>query len=313
MLALHRTDGDRSYITGEVIEERFYTFGGVARECFSLTEDEAEEKRRDLTLEIAEISSPRELETFVNKGENLAGFHLVVHFVPKLNGKRVKPQLASRLVVEKLAERMLETGKMDRESLRRSLEDIRGGAALAGWIFETDVHETLARGCTLELRRLPSKEATSANNYRELNETMMIQDGGKMSELVVIPKGEPDVFTLKNLSAAAATRGPYHKPEKKQFESIGGFYIPNMEPGKDLEVTQQKLIEWNARPENRVILVHTTISKHSSVDTSGMLNVLRKLGLVEAVKDKPERVALVFIVPDPIAANLNDRRLATIP
>ncbi|KAG1713163.1 hypothetical protein DVH05_028503 [Phytophthora capsici] len=76
-----------------------------------------------------------------------------------------------------------------------------------------------------------------------------------------------------------------------------------MEPGNDLEETKQRLIEWNKKPENRLILVQATISESHPVNASGILDVLEKLGLKEAVKAHPERVALVFIVPEPKLAS----------
>ncbi|KAL3670263.1 hypothetical protein V7S43_004576 [Phytophthora oleae] len=131
---LKRSDG--SDITANNIEERYYAFCGVARECFLLEEDKVKEKREDIITVVADISSPRELEDFVRKGKNLASYHGVVHLIPEMNGRWDKPQLASAFVVEKLGERMLQAEKVDKESLRRSLADIPGGAAVAEWIVQ---------------------------------------------------------------------------------------------------------------------------------------------------------------------------------
>ncbi|KAG1713151.1 hypothetical protein DVH05_000874 [Phytophthora capsici] len=287
---------DESCITDEVIEKRFYTFGGVARECFYLSEDLVVENRHELIKQIGKISNLEDLRTLLSGNENAAVCHRILQFKAK-HGKRTATSLSSPFVVEELGKRMLKIVKGKRDDILQSLQDIPEGTALAGWTFEIGVHEKLARGCKLQLRPLPSKRSTPGS-----------QDTSTFEKLT-IKEGETDEFTLKDLSPVTATKGPYHKPKNKQFESIDGFYIPKMEPGVDLEETKQRLIEWNKKPENRLILVQATISESHPVNASGILDVLEKLGLKEAVKAHPERVALVFIVPEPKVASYKRQKI----
>ncbi|KAG7375845.1 hypothetical protein PHYPSEUDO_015130 [Phytophthora pseudosyringae] len=45
-----------------------------------------------------------------------------------------------------------------------------------------------------------------------------------------------------------------------------------------------------------------TISKTHPVNASGIISVLKNLGLLEAVKSNPRQAALLFVVPEDIAA-----------
>ncbi|KAK1941314.1 hypothetical protein P3T76_007180 [Phytophthora citrophthora] len=299
-LALQRRDEDKAYITSDVIKKRFYTFGGAARECFLLTEKLVNEKRNYLLTRIGYLANLEDVRTLLRRNETAEVCHRLLQFEAE-HGDLIKTDLASPFVAQELERRIFEMVDGKREELLKCLQVIPKGVTLGGWMFEMEVHETLGRGCKLQLRPLPSNSKVSKRG--EHTQALTFQD-------LTIEMGETDELALKNLSAQNATLGPYHKPESEQFESIDGFYIPKMEPGKGSDETQRMLIDWNANPKNRLTLFQTTIAKNHPVNASGIINVLDKLGLVEAVKAHPERVALVFIVKKAeIAANYQRQKI----
>ncbi|KAG7375844.1 hypothetical protein PHYPSEUDO_015129 [Phytophthora pseudosyringae] len=220
---------ESSGITDEVVEARFNTFGGVARECFLPTRL-CDDMQRELVTEIKQISDPGELENLCDGMPNREVCHRVLHYVPGDSKMWADTQLASPFVVEKVAQRMLRGVENNREKLRTALKGIPQGASLRGWLLETGVHEGLQRGCELKARLLQDNGTTgnSDNSDDQLQQTFQIAESH-----------QPDEFKLKDLSPAAATRGPYHKPESDQFESIDGFYLPKMD---STEVTAPQLV-----------------------------------------------------------------------
>ncbi|KAG7390842.1 hypothetical protein PHYPSEUDO_006664 [Phytophthora pseudosyringae] len=279
---------ESSNITDVAVEARFNTFGGVARECFLTTQFLVNKARSELVTEIKKISNPGELKNLCDGRSNRNDCHRLLHYVPDESTMLPETQLASPFVVEKLAQHMLEGVENDRDRLRTELKGIPQGASLRGWLFETGVHEGLQRGCKLQARLLQDND-TPGNS--DINDVQLEQT----FEIAESP--QPDEFKLKDLSPAAAMRGPYHKPESDQFESIDGFYLPKMD---STEVTAPQLVVWNAI--NLLILFQITISKTHPVNASGIISVLKKLGLLKAVKSNPRQAALLFVVPEDIAA-----------
>lgn len=216
LLALHKAGSDVSNSTGEVIEERFDTFGGVARECFLLEEIDILNCRNDLANAIDLITNPRTLLGLVAliKGQKTSDCHHVLHWVPlpEMKGKVVITLLAYTFVKEELAERLMKMPKEDRDQLRKSLAGFPNVAAFDGWLFEIVVHETLGRGCTLQLRPLPSKEAIPGRRKR--NQAPTASKDMKLEPLE-IEEGEIDEFKLEDLSPEMATLGPYHQTMSK--------------------------------------------------------------------------------------------------
>ncbi|KAG7376474.1 hypothetical protein PHYPSEUDO_013319 [Phytophthora pseudosyringae] len=286
---------ESSGITDEVVEARFNTFGGVARECFLTTQFLVKKALREMVKEIKEISNPRKLHNLCDGLSKCNDCHGVLHYVPDESIMLPETQLASPFVVEKLAQHMLEGVENDRDRLRTELKGISQAAPLLGWLFETDVHEGLQRGCTLKARLLQHNDTTgkSDNSDDKLQQTFQIAESP-----------QPDVVKLKDLSPAAATRGPYHKLDLDQFESISGFYLPKMD---STEVTAPALVVWNAT--NLLILFQMTISKSHPMNASGIISVLKKLGLVKAVKSNPNQAALVFVVPEDIGAGYKRQKI----
>ncbi|KAG7376164.1 hypothetical protein PHYPSEUDO_014143 [Phytophthora pseudosyringae] len=286
---------ESSGITDEAVEARFNTFGGVARECFLPTEF-MEETKSELVTEIDGISNTTELVSLLEGRKTRMVCHRVLHYVPSESKRTARTKkLASPFVVEKVAQRMLSVAKNTREGLRTALDGIPQGASLVGWIFETGAHEGLQRGCKLQARLLQDNDIPGNS---DINDVQLEQ----MFEIAASP--QPDEFKLKDLSPAAAMRGPYHKPESDQFESIDGFYLPKMD---STEVTAPELVTWNT--SNRLILFQMTISKTHPVNASGIISVLKKLGLLKAVKSNPKQAALVFVVPENIVAGYKRQKI----
>ncbi|KAG7375088.1 hypothetical protein PHYPSEUDO_005123, partial [Phytophthora pseudosyringae] len=79
-----------------------------------------------------------------------------------------------------------------------------------------------------------------------------------------------------------------------------------MESGST-EVTAPELVIWNAT--NLLILFQVKFSETHPVNASGIISVLNKLGLLEAVKSNPKQAALVFVVPENIVAGYKRQKI----
>ncbi|KAG3139963.1 hypothetical protein C6341_g20159 [Phytophthora cactorum] len=119
-------------ITDDIIEERFYSFGGVARECLLQEEALAEFKKRDLNKEIEQIRDVEEFSHLVDGVGNRSACHRVLHYVPGEDTRWVDTKLASPFVGENLALHLLKSVKNDKKSLHTSLEGIPEATATRG-------------------------------------------------------------------------------------------------------------------------------------------------------------------------------------
>ncbi|KAG4229590.1 hypothetical protein PC116_g22084 [Phytophthora cactorum] len=153
-------------ITDDIIEERFYSFGGVARECLLQEEALAEFKKRDLNKEIEQIRDVEEFSHLVDGVGNRSACHRVLHYVPGEDTRWVDTKLASPFVGENLALHLLKSVKNDKKSLHTSLEGIPEGASLCVRLFEAETHEQLARGCKFEPRLL--RDTTAGRSDAQL-------------------------------------------------------------------------------------------------------------------------------------------------
>lgn len=117
---------------------------------------------------------------------------------------------------------------------------------------------------------------------------------GQKTDFTITVKGsdETDVFETDALSPMLLSIGPYHKPKSKTFESIDGFYFPKtaLKSGKSLAPSMNT-------DDRRILLFQMTVSMTHPVRASGVIYVLRKLGLLEHVVKNPKRAALIFLLP----------------
>ncbi|KAE8899099.1 hypothetical protein PF011_g15490 [Phytophthora fragariae] len=128
-------------ISDDDLETRFNTFGGVARECLSLDEVVVDLAKDYIIDEIKTINSLGKLRSVLKGVHDGVDWHCLFYYFPvDVNGMIRDWKLASPFVVERLAERMLQVTRNDKEAIRASIEDIPRGAPLAEWL---DAHEGL--------------------------------------------------------------------------------------------------------------------------------------------------------------------------
>ncbi|KAE9097468.1 hypothetical protein PF010_g15949 [Phytophthora fragariae] len=128
-------------ISDDDLETRFNTFGGVASECLSLDEVVVDLAKDYIIDEIKTINSLGKLRSVLKGVHDGVDWHCLFYYFPvDVNGMIRDWKLASPFVVERLAERMLQVTRNDKEAIRASIEDIPRGAPLAEWL---DAHEGL--------------------------------------------------------------------------------------------------------------------------------------------------------------------------
>ncbi|KAE9037476.1 hypothetical protein PR003_g9367 [Phytophthora rubi] len=128
-------------ISDDDLETRFNTFGGVASECLSLDEVVVDLAKDYIIDEIKTINSLGKLRSVLKGVHDGVDWHCLFYYFPvDVNGMKRDWKLASPFVVERLAERMLQVTRNDKEAIRASIEDIPRGAPLAEWL---DAHEGL--------------------------------------------------------------------------------------------------------------------------------------------------------------------------
>ncbi|TMW60248.1 hypothetical protein Poli38472_000290 [Pythium oligandrum] len=176
-------------LSDSTIEERFETFGGI----------------ENMHGAIKAITSTDELRNLLSKNENSETRHRLLHYVPKENGKKGHTVLASPFVIELLSERMMTLTNNNRTNMRLIFSPIEEASGLLGHIFAVDAHTALSKTRTLQLRPLlPGLSVTS---------------------FTIQASEQVDVFEATTLSSSTITRGPYHKPKARNWESIDSFYL----------------------------------------------------------------------------------------
>lgn len=120
-----------------------------------------------------------------------------------------------------------------------------------------------------------------------------------------------DEFDISSLSLSSITRGPYHKPIAKNWESIDAFYLKTKDVPANRKMSKEEAVEWNRA--HRLLLFHMTVSKNHVANASGIINVVAKLGLMESVANDPTRVALVFVVPKNLVASFKFQNIIIEP
>jgi hypothetical protein len=276
-------------ISDDEIKERFDLFGGVARECFQPARRLMDAKKL-LTTEIDDVFNLKDLDNLIYGVAKWSEYHRVLHRVPCLDGITWESQFASPFVVERLSRHLLTSVDGDRQKLIKSLEFISKTEPLREWIFRTGIYDVLQQGCIVKAQLLHDSDAASGNQVWEI--------------FKITKSPQLDVSSIVQLSPTSTTRGPYHVMESPT-KAIDGFYLPSITSVST--VTTQDVVAWNAT--HRLILFRTTISETPSVDASELMLVLEKLGLLEAVKANPKRVALVFVAPEAIARNYSRQKV----
>ncbi|KAI9981203.1 hypothetical protein PInf_008847 [Phytophthora infestans] len=269
-------------ISDDEMEERFWNFGGVARNCFLLKQEQVVLTIKDLTKPIEQITDRGHLENLLMNRENTIANHRFLHYEPVDDGRSVETKLVSEMVSKRFSERLLGVIEGRMNEVKALLDGIPPAASLRGSMFEAKAHAKLRDGLQLKVLELKAQGVFTVKT-RQKRETFDIE------------RSDPaDNFEHSALSSLLLKKGPYHQPKSKTMESIDGFYFPKtLVSGKRKQSTALSM----NMSSKRILLFQMTVSKTHPVRAFGIIYVLDRLGLLELVKTNSKRAALVFMVP----------------
>ncbi|KAE8996379.1 hypothetical protein PR003_g18369 [Phytophthora rubi] len=255
-------------VTRAMIDDRFKTFGGVARECLAKSESFVRDQLEWLKATISDFAN-NEKSTITALTGTAAGKHRrLCHIVPvEDDPSRFKFQIASDFVALKLLDTISSAQFEKRRGLISALRGISERAAFRGYLFEIEAHEVLVRGGTIDVSRLTVDGIGQHRTFK-----------CKKSEGFYF-------FQPTELSKATLKQsGPYHIPGVSDRETVDSFYYPCVE--KHLLVTK-----------NRILLFQMTVASRHPPSGKGIVTVLQSIGLLDTAIARPRAVVLVFVVP----------------
>ncbi|KAK1943306.1 hypothetical protein P3T76_004702 [Phytophthora citrophthora] len=251
------------------IENRFWKFGGVARNCFMLDPGR-------LPCELDELTKPTEVITCREALDKLLvgvpmddRHRYFLHYEPKGDGRQWDTKLVSAMVREKLAKRLFSIIKGRMNQAQDLLLGIPDGESLRRSILEVRVHTKLQRGRPLIARRLD----------------VATERGTRFK---IVKSAEMDIFQSNELTTALLNNGPYHKLKQNNFLSMDGFYFPVLPVGETPSLDEK---------DKRILLFRIADSTTLPVRASGIIYLLKKLGLLDMVKANPKHAAQIFFHP----------------
>lgn len=252
-------------ICDEVLRERFRLFGGSARYCLCTNEEYVDEGRMKVRQGLSKIKSLDHIESCFDGEIDL---DLVVHRL-----MRHVISNPARLYQADLVPASEEISILMKERLDKGLEHERGklmhwldgsgkASTFAGWLFENFVHEELQKGGTFALRPLGNAESGSVQ--------------------LLIDK-QPGVYQRfkEKLALDQVFRDIYHAPKASTLKSVDSFIIIG---------------------DDRLVLFQITRNSSHPVASEGIVDLLMKLGMLEAAKTNKISVQLVFVVPIQMSA-----------
>ncbi|KAG1692085.1 hypothetical protein DVH05_025893 [Phytophthora capsici] len=250
------------------IENRFWNFGGVARNFFKLDPVNIKIAIHELTEQIEAITDSRKLENLL-LGKPISKTHdSILLYNPKRDGRLYGTAIVSDMVREKLSERLFSITRSKLDKVYALLKGIPPAASLRGLSFENYAHSKLQ-----EAKRLSARSLVQSDR----KEVFKMQ-----------PSDQIDVFHGNAIAPELLNNGPYHKHQLKNFASIDGFFFPKLLVGETPTMDEKN---------KRILLFQMAISKDNPVRASGIIYLLDKLGLLDLVKANPKRAALVFVCP----------------
>ena len=262
------------------IDDRFYHFGGVTRYCLARDDDALCDRLDRIKDEIDgmyDLGHVKEL-VWLEDHEHHEIHHALCHFfvMSPTFSRGYTVQAASKFVTRLLHEKVDKSG-FDRKELTRWLQDIGKFPQYAYFLFDIRAHEKLVTGGHLEVRVLGSaaREDPLALIVRRSRGFYFYEADTQLAEL--------------------HDKGLYHIASAASAASIDAFYFPTAAP----------------KNGHRVLLFVMTCSKTHPVHANGILDVLSTLQLVEVVLEKPDSIALVFIVPENQAGAFPQQAIVT--
>ncbi|EGZ15477.1 hypothetical protein PHYSODRAFT_506731 [Phytophthora sojae] len=144
-LAMDTSDTLLNYEEGALsvldkVEQRYRTFGGVARECLSTVESIIESRQKEMEIFMSYFENVDNLVNFFNRTEAEVVLHGVGHYIPNPEGPGLYTLVvASEFVKQFLTDRWKRLEASTRNKICRELQAISAAASFRGVLF--NVHE----------------------------------------------------------------------------------------------------------------------------------------------------------------------------
>ncbi|EGZ26623.1 hypothetical protein PHYSODRAFT_468341, partial [Phytophthora sojae] len=253
------------------LQERFWNFGGVAQNCLNLDFEAIPKAIHDLTEPIAHITDRGDLKNLLVGNNDTR--HRFLHYQPISTGRRKTTKLVSDMICEKLSDELLQVTKGRINDVKLMLMVVPEVVSLYGWVFEGSAHAILQGGLKMSARPLAAA-------------------GAQKTVFTISSTAGSAVFKTEALAPSLLTSsGPYHKPKSKILDSIDGFYF-SKEVAKLTGELRGEYME-----KEPILLFQMSVPKVHPMRASGIIYVLRKLGLLETVEENHKRAAIIFLHP----------------
>ncbi|KAI9981308.1 hypothetical protein PInf_008964 [Phytophthora infestans] len=202
-------------ISDDEMEERFWNFGGVARNCFLLKQEQVVLTIKDLTKPIEQITDRGHLENLLMNRENTIANHRFLHYEPVDDGRSVETKLVSEMVSKRFSERLLGVIEGRMNEVKALLDGIPPAASLRGSMFEAKAHAKLRDGLQLK-----------TNSKRAALVFMVPQSGMKDFERQNVIADEVSPHSIKDIKgigpATASTLAEYGINTVVEFKAAVG-------------------------------------------------------------------------------------------
>jgi hypothetical protein len=190
--------------TNEIIN-RFSLFGGSARYCLSTSDAFISDGKNGINSALIKINGFDQMrDCFLGNADLYTSVHRLMHYLPDNNPRFAKLIPASKLIDQKLAERLKMKLDDNQKQLMMELDGSDKGSSFAGFLFEKFAHERLLDGGQFEMRSL----ANSSRSMIEINQTI----------------GQYSLFK-KNFLLDDIFKYIYHIPEMPNYPSIDSFIV----------------------------------------------------------------------------------------
>lgn len=154
------------------------------------------------------------------------------------------------------------------------LKSSSNAGSLCGTIYEDFAHDVLSAVGKLELKLLVHKKSRKAETSLQIELNRSNYEYEKLDETI------------------SPQNGPYHVPSARNFTSIDLFYCPTEE--RSIKAAHAAF----KGGSKLLIFSQMIVSKRHPLKGNGIILVLEKLQQLEFVNANPQRVLLIFIVPE---------------
>ena len=246
-------------ISSDCLLQRYELFGGVPRYCLTTNLEFYEQGEMELKSAINKIQGLEDLQACSDGRMELDRVvHRLMHYVPNENPVFASLSIASPRIRQKILSQLQIKSVTGRKKLMDWLEGAGKASSFAGWLFEDLAHELLLQGGTFKWKNLESSDD-------------FVDFGIDSKTRGTYERLETDFISEE------IDENVYQMPKISNFKSIDSF----------MKISDTELL-----------LFQMTVSLTHPIDPKGMVEVFEKLDMMDAVKERPEIVKLVFVVPE---------------